>query len=98
MKEPSEACKENREEILRKWPGCFKEKLEKRDRIKHEPIKIKLKENTNIAPSHCSRSYDTLYHLRKAHTKELKNCLDAGISEKCGMGPSQWVSKAFPVF
>ena len=37
------------------------------------------------------------FHLRKAYTKELKNCLDAGILEKCGMEPSQWASKAFPV-
>ena len=42
--------KDKREEILKKWPGCFKEKLEKGDRIKHEPIKIKLKENSNIPP------------------------------------------------
>ena len=85
------------EEILLKWPGCFKQKLEKGDRIKHEPIKIKLKENSNIAPSHCSRSYYTPHHLRKAYSKKLKNCLDARILEKCGMEPSQLASKAFPV-
>ena len=41
-REPSQMCKDKREEILKKWPGCFKEKLEKGDRIKHEQIKIKL--------------------------------------------------------
>ena len=62
-REPPQMCKDKREEILKKWPGCFKEKLEKGDKIKHEPIKIKkgdrikhetikikLKENSNIPP------------------------------------------------
>ena len=71
--------------------------MEKGDRIRQDPIKIKLKENSGIPPSHCSRPYDTPFHLRKAYTKEIKNCLDAGILEKCGMEPSQWASKAFPV-
>ena len=78
IREPSQECKDKREEILKKWSSYFKEKLEKGDRIKHDPIKIKLKENSGIPPSHCSRPYDTPFHLRKAYTKELKNCLDAG--------------------
>ena len=49
-REPSELCKKKREEILNKWPDCFKETLEKGDRIKHPPIKIKLKENSEIPP------------------------------------------------
>ena len=40
----------NREEILKNWPDCFKETLEKGDRIKHPPVKIKLKENSEIPP------------------------------------------------
>ena len=51
-REPSESCKKKREEILNKWPDCFKETLEKGDRIKHPPIKIKLKENSEIPPFH----------------------------------------------
>ena len=42
IKEHSQQCKKTREEILTKWSGCFKEKLEKGDRIKHPQIKIKL--------------------------------------------------------
>lgn len=95
-REPSQKCKDKREEILKKWSSCFKENLEKGDRFKHDPIKIKLKEKSSIPPSHCSRPYDMPFHLRKAYTKELKNCLDAEILEKCGMEPSQWASKAFP--
>ena len=65
IKEPSQQCEKMREEILTKWSGCFKEKLEKGDRIKHPPIKIKLKENLSIPPSHCSRPYDTPFHLKR---------------------------------
>ena len=86
-REPSQKCKDKREEILKKWSSCFKEKLEKGDRIKHDPIKIKLKENSSITPSHCSRPYDTPFHLRKAYGAQ--NCLDAGILEKCVMEPSR---------
>ena len=49
-REASQQCKDKREEILKKWSSCFKEKLEKRDRIKHDPFKIKLKENSSIPP------------------------------------------------
>jgi len=96
-REPSQYCKDKREEILKKWSSCFKEKLEKGDKIRQDPIKIIPKENSGIPPSHCGRPYDLPFHLRKAYTKELKNCLDAEILEKCAMEPSQWASKAFPV-
>ena len=91
------------EEGEKVWVQCVKsgkwkdKERKKGDRIKHLPIKIKLKENSSIPPSHCSRPYDTPFHLRKAYTRELKNCLEAWILEKCGMEPSQWASKAFPV-
>lgn len=60
-------------------------------------IKIKLKESTDIIPSNCICPYDTPFHLRSMYEKEMKNCLEAGILEKCGTEPSQWSSKAFPV-
>ena len=50
IREPSQECKKKREEILTKWSSCFKEKLEKGDRIKHPPIKIKPKENSSVPP------------------------------------------------
>ena len=62
--------------------------------MNHPPVKVKLKEN---APSYSSRPFDTPVHLRKFLENELKNCLDAGILEKCRTEPSQWSSKAFPV-
>ena len=71
--------------------------MSKEDRINDPPVKIKLKENTGITPSYCLCPYDTPFHLRKMYERELKNCLEAGILEKCGTEPSQWSSKAFPV-
>ena len=50
IREPSQECKDKREKILKKWSSCFEEKIEKGDRIKHDPIKIKLKENLSIPP------------------------------------------------
>ena len=38
-REPSQMCKDKREEILKRWPGCFREELEKGDRIKHSQSK-----------------------------------------------------------
>ena len=35
IREPSEKCRKKREDILKKYPECFKEILEKGDRIKH---------------------------------------------------------------
>ena len=43
------------------------------------------------------RPFDIPYHLRKMYEKEVKNCLDAGILEKCGTEPSKWSSRVFPV-
>ena len=78
-----------REEILKKWDNCFKEVLIKDNRMDHPPVKIRLKENSDVTPSYCMHPFDTPVHLRKMYEKEVKNCLDAGI---------KWSSKAFPVF
>ena len=48
LRELSKACKSLREDTLKKWNKCFKEVLTKEDRINHPPVKIKLKENTEI--------------------------------------------------
>ena len=60
-----------------KWSHCFKEELEKSDRMKVEPVSLKLKEGY-INPLFCSRPYDTPYHLRTMYEKEIKRALDAG--------------------
>ena len=83
--------------MLKKWDRCFKEVLSKEDRMDHPPVKIRLKENSSIAPSYSLCPFDKPFNLRRMYEKESKNCLDAGILEKCGTELSQWSSKAFPV-
>ena len=48
----SNECKKLRENILKKCSRCFKEVLSKEDRIDHPPVKIRLQENNDIAPSY----------------------------------------------
>ena len=67
-----------------KWAHCFKEELEKSDRMKVEPVSLKLKESY-INPWFCSRPYDTPYHLRTMYEKEIKRALDAGHIAPCGL-------------
>ena len=75
-----------------------RENLEKMgDRMDHPPVKIRLKENSDVTPSYCMRPFDTPFHLRKMHEKKVKNSLDAGILVKCGTELLKWSSKAFPV-
>ena len=61
-----------------------------------DPVKIKLKKEF-ISPSFCSKPFDTPHHLRSMYEKELKRALDAGHLAPCGLDPSAWSSKAFPV-
>ena len=74
----------------------FKEEVEPHDRMNVEPVKLKLKEGYNT-PSFCSKPFDTPHHLRGMYEKELKRALDAGHLAPCGLEPSAWSSKAFPV-
>ena len=78
------------------FPNVFKEELEPHDRMKVDPVKIKLKKEF-ISPSFCSKPFDTPHHLRSMYEKELKRALDAGHLAPCGLEPSAWSSKAFPV-
>ena len=79
-----------------KWSHCFKEELEPTDRMRVKPVSLKLKEGY-VNPSFCSKPYDTPYHLRTMYEKELKRSLDACHLAPCGIEPSNWSSKAFPV-
>ena len=77
-----------------KWANCFKEELEKSDRMKVEPVSLKLKEGY-INSWFCSRPYDTPYHLRTMYEKEIKRALDAGHIAPCCLEHSNWASEAF---
>ena len=95
VKPPSKACRKLKEELMGKWAHCFKEELEKTDRMKVEPVSLKLKDGY-INPWFCSCPYDTPYHLRTMYEKEINRALDAGHIAPCGLEPSNWASKAFP--
>ena len=60
------------------------------------PVKLKLKDGLIIS-NYCSKPFDTPFHLRTMYEKEVKRALDAGHIAPCGLEPSQWSSKAFPV-
>ena len=79
-----------------KWAHIFKEELEPSDRMKVEPVKLKLKEGF-VNPSFFSKPFDTPFHLCKMYEKEIKRALDAGHIAPCGLELSDWSSKAFPV-
>ena len=78
------------------YAHVFKEELEPHDRMNVEPVKLKLREGY-ITPSFCSKPFDTPHHMRGMYEKELKRALDASHLNPCGLEPSVWSSKAFPV-
>ena len=96
LKPPSRVCRKLREYIVKNCDGCFKEELEPHDRMKVEPLKLRLKEGY-ISPSFCTKPYDTPYQLREMYKREIKRSLDAGHIAPCGTEPSEGASKAFPV-
>ena len=79
-----------------RYDHVFKEELEPTDRKRVKPVKLKLKEGY-INPSFCSKPFDTLFYLRSMYEKEIKRAIDAGHIAPCGLEPSDWSSKAFPV-
>ena len=73
---------------MQSYSHVFKEELGPEDRMKVEPVKLKLKSDFEIRPSFCSKPFDTPYHLREMYEKELKRALDAGHLAPCGTDPS----------
>ena len=96
VRKPSRKFSKLREEIMGKWEHVFKEELEPTDRMQGKPVKLKMKEGY-INPSFCSKPFDTPFYLRTMYEKEIKRALDAGHIAPCGLEPSEWSSKAFPV-
>ena len=74
IKLPSTKCKTLREEIMKSYSHVFKEEFGPQDRMKVEPVKLKLKKEF-IRPSFCSKPFDTPHHLRSMYEKELKRAL-----------------------
>ena len=63
LKEPSRECKKLKDLITDEWGDCFKEKLGPKDRMNVKPVKLRIKESSEI-PTFCSKPYDTPHHLR----------------------------------
>ena len=59
---------------MKKYSHLFKEELQPTDRMKVEPVKLKLKEGF-VNPSFCSKPFDTPHHLRQMYQKEIKRAL-----------------------
>ena len=55
LRKPSSKCSKLRENVMGKWGHIFKEELEPSDRMKVEPVKLKLKEGF-VNPSFCSKA------------------------------------------
>ena len=87
---------EAKEEIMNKWQSCFKEELNPQDRMKVEPVKLRLKDE-EARPTFCTPLYDTPFNLREIYEKEIKISLDAGHIVPCGTEPSEWDSKVFRI-
>ena len=92
---PSEKCKDLREKFISKWKNTFREKLSLHDRMNIKPVKIELK--PNAVPCYNARAYDTPYHLREPYEREIKDMVDGGLIEPCGLDTSMWCSRAFLV-
>ena len=96
VKPISKACRKLRDDLMGKWAHCFKKELEPTDRMRDKQVSLKLKEGY-VNPTFCSKPYDTPYHLRTMHEKEIKRGSDAGHLAPCGIKLFNWASKAFPV-
>ena len=72
-------CIKLREKILKNHKQNFKEKLGPEDRIKHEPVKLKIDKSRGIKPVKHSKTYDIPLHLRAAAQAEFNEMIKAGI-------------------
>ena len=70
LKKPSQKCNNLRENIMEKYSHVFKEELQPHDRMKVEPVKLKLKEGY-ISPSFCSKPFDTPTTCARCTKKRL---------------------------
>ena len=62
-----------------KKDSCLIEVLSRDDRMDHPPVKIRLKENSDVTPSYCMRPFEK--DVRKR---------GAGIFVKCGTEQLKW--------
>ena len=68
-----------REKILKLHKKNFKEKLGPLDRIRHEPVQLKIDTSREIRPVKNTSAYDIPLHLREAAKDEFNEMIKAGI-------------------
>ena len=74
----------------------FKEKLGPLDRIRHDPVKLKIDTSREIRPKKNTHCYDIPLHLREAARDEFNEMIKAGIVVEADGEPNEWASLAFP--
>ena len=84
------------EKILKSYNKNFKEKLGPLDRIKHEPVKLKIDKTRGIRPVKNTKAYDIPLHLREAAKDEFNEMIAAGIIVEAEPEATGWASLAFP--
>ena len=66
------------------------------DRIKHEPVKLKIDKTREIRPVKNTSAYDIPLHLREAAKDEFNEMIRAGIIVEADADATEWASLAFP--
>ena len=95
QKNPTE-CLKLREKILKLHKKNFKEKLGPLDRLKCDPVQLKIDTSKEIKPKKNTQCYDIPLHLREAAREEFNEMIKAGIVVEADGEPNEWASLAFP--
>ena len=66
------------------------------DRIRHEPVKLKIDKSREIRPVKNTSAYDIPLHLREAAKDEFNEMIKAGIIVEADGEANEWASLAFP--
>ena len=85
-----------KQKILKLHKKNFKEKLGKLDRIKCDPVQLKIDTSREIKPKKNTHCYDIPLHLKEAAREEFNEMLNSGIVVPADDEPTEWASLAFP--
>ena len=72
-------AEEIRKKYLKKYADVFKEKLERGDKIKCQPVRIETTKDSGVKPINCRTLVPLLAHYRKSADKQIRDFLRAGI-------------------
>ena len=89
-------CVQLKQKILKLHKKNFKEKLGKLDRIKCDPVQLKIDTSREIKPKKNTHCYDIPLHLKEAAREEFNEMLNSGIVVPADGEPTEWASLAFP--